>query len=257
MIIFFSGTGNTRFCAESLGKLLGDIIVELSASDLLDPDGAVFETSDRRMIWMFPTYSWGIPPVVFEVIRRASVKTAEGCEHWMVTTCGDDVGRIAGQWRSVMRSRGFVSAAAFSVRMPNTYTFMKGYNVDSAELEKEKLSASGSRIRFIADRIGRGMPCDDDVVEGAWAWAKTAIVRPWFNRFCMSPKPFHHTDACTRCGLCMRSCPMENITSSLDGHPQWGKNCALCERCYHICPSHAVAYGNETEKKGQYTHFLR
>lgn len=67
----------------------------------------------------------------------------------------------------------------------------------------------------------------------------------------MSPKPFRHTEKCTSCGLCSRSCPMENIAMK-PGGPEWGKHCALCLRCYHICPTHAVAYGKATDGKGQY-----
>ena len=38
--------------------------------------------------------------------------------------------------------------------------------------------------------------------------------------------------------------------------PTWGPNCALCMRCYHLCPNHAINYGRETENKGQYRYFL-
>lgn len=52
------------------------------------------------------------------------------------------------------------------------------------------------------------------MTRGSWAWLKTYIIYPWFAAFCMSPRPFHATAACTSCSLCARSCPLSNITMS-------------------------------------------
>lgn len=244
MIVYFSGTGNTRFVALRLAELLGDRDV---AMDVASETPAVNEIG-QRMVWCFPTYSWGVPPVVVDYINKVKASGADNINHYMVTTCGDDMGLTDRQWRRLIRKRGWKADGAFAVIMPNTYVLMKGFNVDPPKVAAAKVSAAPERIAEIARRIERGG--SDLLVRGGWAWVKSRIIYPWFCRFEMSPKPFHATGGCTGCGLCARSCPMHNIRMD-SGEPCWGDRCALCLRCYHICPRRAVAYGKATDGKGQ------
>lgn len=237
------------YVARGLSRLLGDAIAALPH------DGPMPEVDKGRVLWVFPVYSWGVPPVVADIVKTIDIPGAEGARHMVVMTCGDDVGRTDRQWRKLIRSRGWTDGDAWSVQMPNTYVLMKGFDVDSDKLAMAKIKASEERVRRIAELIGsRATPASGDVitdvVSGGFAWTKSAVVYPWFIRHAMSPKPFHSTDSCTGCGLCSRSCPMDNIAMA-DRRPVWGAECALCLRCYHICPSHAVGYSNATYGKGQ------
>ena len=251
MIIFFSGTGNSHFVASELAKSLGENqIVHLKGELLFDPLKSNLSTTDKRIIWVFPTYSWGVPPVVRRFMSEADIKGAEGAIHYMVTTCGDDIGETASQWRKIAEKRNWAPASAYSVIMPNTYVLMKGFDVDPVELSTEKLKLAPQRIEEIARRIATGTQ-GDILTKGSWAKIKSSIIYPWFVRFCMSPKPFRSNGRCIGCGKCSRACPMDNITMEGD-RPKWHDRCALCLRCYHICPCDAVEYGKATEGKGQY-----
>lgn len=252
MIIYFSGTGNTRYCAKRLASLLDENVHELSVEELRNPASARIDLpeGESRLIWAFPTYSWGIPPVVASFMEAATFSMAvSSAAHYMLTSCGDDMAYADRQWRSILKHRGIAGREAFAIEMPNTYTLMKGFDVDSSDVEFRKLSECEYRLKHIAEAIKEGKP--SELIRGAFPFVKSAVIYPWFKRFAMSPKPFHATEGCVECGLCARSCPMGNIKMT-DGRPQWGEKCALCLRCYHICPRHAVAYGKATEGKGQY-----
>lgn len=255
MIICFSGTGNTLFAAERIAGKLHTHVFRLEGERLLEPESVFVDTDDsgEDVIWAFPTYSWGLPPVVVEFIKKFRAGAAlAGARHFMLTTCGDDMGLADRQWRGLMARRGFRAAAAYSVIMPNTYVCMKGFDVDSPETVRAKLDAAAGRLDEIADSMMHGG--SDMLHRGSFAWIKTRIIYPWFVRHEMSPRPFHATGACTGCGTCARLCPMENITMDKnDGAPtpRWGSRCAMCLRCYHACPHHAVAYGRTTDGKGR------
>ena len=251
MIICFTGTGNSRLVAAELQFHLGGTVTELYGELLRRPASTVLEVpAGEDIVWVFPVYSWGVPPVVAHFIRRCKIKGAHECRHHMVCTCGDDIGRADDRWRNLVGRRGWSPCGAFSVTMPNTYVCMKGYDVDPAELEATKLNAMPGRVAEIVASMRRGFT-GNDVVRGSYPWLKTAVVYPLFKATCMSATPFHATDACITCGLCARECPMENIAMQ-DGRPHWGRDCALCLRCYHRCPAKAIAYGRETQDKGQY-----
>ena len=243
MILYFSGTGNSKYVATLLSEQLGEQVMPM-----IGCDGKGIE--DKRIIWVFPTYSWGVPPVVANVIK--SISLSPDSRHFMVTTCGDDIGLCHKMWRKIIRGRGWKDVSTFSVTMPNSYVCMKGFDVDSEDLMRSKLAAAPDRVKEVAQRIESGEGGIDDVVKGSWAWIKTRIIYPYFVRFCMSPKGFEATETCVGCGKCVMRCPMGNIQMK-DGRPVWGDNCAFCLACYHQCSGHCgVRYGKETDGKGHY-----
>lgn len=246
MIVCFSGTGNSLHVANLLAERLGDLVVKLQKDVVSLP-----RPTNGRIIWVFPVYSWGVPPVVRRWIATLDIAGAESVVHHSVMTCGDDVGRADKMWRKAIAARGWKTAGAYSVQMPNTYVLMKGFDVDSAEIENQKIEKAASRVAEIASKISTN-PSEmyTDVVRGAFPGIKTGVIYPWFVKFDMSPRPFHSTDACVGCGACSRQCPMANI-AMIEGSPSWGADCALCLGCYHVCPHHAVAYGKITLKKGR------
>lgn len=250
MIICFSGTGNTALAARALAShFSNERVLMLSAEQLLNPSATILETDDSRIVWAFPTYAWGIPPVVERFIDCVNLKCSASVKHYMLTTCGDDMGYTDRQWRKKMTKRGFSPKGAYAVRMPNTYVFLPGFDVDSKDLATQKLKDAPARIAAIAQSIKEGG--SDLLIPGALPWLKSAIIRPFFNKFLMIPKKFGFNQGCTTCGACSRVCPMQNITITPEG-PSWLNNCAFCLRCYHSCPRHAITYGKSTNGKGTY-----
>lgn len=257
MIITFSGTGNSFMVAELLGNELHDKnIIKLQGSVLNEGRlGQISTITDNCIIWVFPTYSWGIPPIVRTFIKQFNVTMAPRCVHHLVVTCGDDVGSLVEQWNKLLKEKGWKAGGAWSVQMPNTYVLMKGFNVDTLEVEEDKLRRCPQRVAHIASRIKNGNS-EVDVVKGRFAKFKTAVIYPWFVKFDMSPRPFHANDRCISCGLCAQDCPTLNIemepVNDPAARPKWNNRCALCLRCYHRCPAHAIQYGKATINKGQY-----
>ena len=210
MIVCFSGTGNTFYVSSRVAEKTGLGIFMLEGDSLINPGAVKLDTdsADEAVIWAFPTYSWGIPPVVVDFIRRFNVgENMKTGRHYMLTTCGDDMGLTDQQWRKLMIRRGLNAVSAFSVIMPNTYVCMKGFDVDSEDTVRSKIAEADSRIDGIVESIRFGGP--DMLRRGAFAWIKSKIIYPYFVRHEMSPRPFHATDDCTGCGTCAL-CPMKN-----------------------------------------------
>ena len=250
MIIYFSGNGNSKSIAVSLNKKLGGELLALEGDIIISPESCDITSHDKEIIWICPVYSWGLPPAVAKFINKNNIVFDKESHHHLVLTCGDDAGLTAQQWRKLIEARGIKTASTTSIIMPNTYVCMKGFDVDDKSTEEEKLANAYNGVEKAYYRIKKG-GCDDDVKKGKFAWIKSKIIYPWFIKFEMSPKPFHHNEKCTGCGKCSRQCPMKNI-EMISGKPVWKNNCAMCLRCYHRCPTQAVQYGNRTKNKHQY-----
>ncbi len=241
MIYWFSGTGNSAVVAESLASRLSRRMIPIPlASD-------TFTGDDLGIVC--PVYSWGIPPIVLDFIKKLKI-TGKVSYSWVVLTCGDEVAKAPEMIIKALKNKGIDKIGVFSVIMPNNYVLLPGFNIDSPEVEAKKLEASGDKILKIADKIIQ-RKCKISVTRGSWPNLKTKLIYPLFKKFGISAKKWHWQDQCINCNKCAKACPVENIRI-IDGHPHWNNNCTSCLACYHVCPVHAVAYGKETLKKGQY-----
>ena len=81
--------------------------------------------------------------------------------------------------------------AGYSVTMPNTYVSLPGFDVDAEDVEEQKVQNAMARLDFINGELaGRIHMKHFNCHEGALPFTKTYLLRPLFNTFLMSPKPF-------------------------------------------------------------------
>lgn len=257
MIIYFSGSGNSALVATWISEVYKDQLFELTTETSADLSARYLEANNNgeKVVWVSPVHSWGLPRPVVDFIKSLpafSGTNTERAVNFLVLTMGDDVGLTDKQLSRLLKSRGYSPLhGSWAVRMPNTYTMMKGFDVDSDRVVDRKMRRGNPDSQSVAKSI-QGNVKVTHVYRGRFAWIKSKIIYPWFIRHAVSTKPFHATEACVGCGLCAKGCPMKIITMK-DGRPEWKPGrCAMCERCYHHCPTHAIAYGNKTDGKGQW-----
>lgn len=239
MILYFSGTGNSKHVAETLAELLGERLLSMESTC---PMPAM--TEDEPLGIVFPVYAWGLPKIVEDYLadKRLSSRFV-----WTAMTCGDDMG-YADMVLAKLLKRPI--NAAYSLQMPNTYVCLPGFDVDTPELAQKKMRETEDRLPRIAERI-RKQESHTELTRGALPWLKTYVLRPLFNRFLVTDKYFKPTAACTSCGLCAKQCPAKDITI-VAGRPAWQHVCCTgCLRCYHSCPQRAIEWGSFTKGKGQ------
>lgn len=91
MIFYFSGTGNSRWVAESLGKRLEDAVeditdVKIEKKEYTLPEGEILG-------FVFPVYAWAPPTIVMDFISLLRLSSAPKYV-FFVCTCGDDSGKM-------------------------------------------------------------------------------------------------------------------------------------------------------------------
>lgn len=244
MVVYFTGTGNSRYCAEWLAHALGD---EAWDSFRFIRDGIAAELiSEKPWVFVVPTYGWQLPRIFADFIRDGSF--AGDRDAYFVMTCGGDIGNAGAKIKSICAQKGFNYKGVLQVVMPENYIAL--FDAPGQE-ETQKIIADArptleSGVSCI--REGRDFP---GLKAGAIDKLKSGIVNAAFYRFIIKAKPFTVSDACVSCGKCADVCPLDNIRLEA-GKPIWGARCTHCMACICGCPTSAIEYGKASRGKPRY-----
>ena len=63
---------------------------------------------------------------------------------------------------------------------------------------------------------------------------------------------------CSKCKVCAKGCPMENIVISMNEYPKFKGHCMICMHCVMYCPHNAIRAGilNKWKVNGPYNYGL-
>jgi ferredoxin/flavodoxin len=244
MIIYFSGTGNSRYAAQIIQSVTGDEL--LSMNDLIKSENIARLQSEQPFVFVCPIYAWKIPRVVEKFIRSTQFKGSK--KAYFVLTCGTSIGDAPHYARKLCKENGLEFLGVASVVMPENYIAL--YDAPEKEQADFIIQKVTPEINDIARRIKHGQILKEDAARLDEKF-KSGIVNPIFYTFIANAKGFHSTNTCIHCGKCVDLCPLNNI-KLVDGRPQWGHECTHCMACICGCPKEAIEYKKHTQGKPRY-----
>lgn len=244
MILSFSGTGNSRYCAQFLADSLGD--QHLDIAPFLRDGVAAQLHSDQPWVLVAPTYSWQLPKVVADFFRAAHLSGSRAV--YFVMTCGGEIGAAPEKNRALCLEKGLLYCGTLPVVMPDNYLVL--FRPPLPEQALPIIQAAKPVLEKGAGRILRREDFPWPKI-GRIDRFKSGVVNTLFNRYQIKTKPFTVQDACICCGQCERACPLGNV-QLIDGKPVWGNRCTHCMGCISICPVQAIDYGKSTRGKPRY-----
>ena len=244
MVIYYTGTGNSRFTAQAISHMLGDELTD--AGTYIKAGRKAHLSSQRPWVFVSPTYSWRIPRIFEAFIRNGRFIGSR--QAYFVMTCGDDVGAAAKRLRAMCEEIGFVFMGLQPVIMPENYLAM--FAVPEKDEAAAIIEEAKPVIKNAAELISAGQPFPA-VRPGFFGKAKSGLVNSGFYSLCVNARAFRVTDACVGCGLCERLCPTNSITIE-NGRPVWGAGCTHCMACICRCPKEAIEYGKKSVGKPRY-----
>ncbi|MBR3756742.1 MAG: EFR1 family ferrodoxin [Firmicutes bacterium] len=245
MILYFSGTGNSKHVAKKLETQLGDTALNLAYYIKNDIQKPIH--SDKPWVIVVPTYGWQIPHIVANWILQTELT---GCrDAYFVMTCGDDTGNAQKYNHILCEKKNWIHKGTATIVMPENYIAL--FDAPDLETSKRIVKAASRSIKKTGEYIlqGGNLPKRKISLKDK---IKSGPVNILFYRLYVKAKKFCTTESCTGCGLCESLCPMNNI-SVKNGTPIWGKNCTHCMACICGCPMEAIEYGKISEGKVRYT----
>ena len=244
MIVYYSGTGNSRYCAEFLARHLEDQCID-AFHFIRDGIAAEF-ISGKPWVFVSPTYAWQLPRIFADFIRSGNFDGSD--EAYFVMTCGSSIGGAGAYNKALCQEKGLRYRGTMQVVMPENYVAM--FAVPQEE-EAQRIVHAGQRALKKAARCIAGEEDIPTKAAGIGGKLMSGIVNGLFYPLFVKDKAFRVSDGCISCGKCVEGCVMNNI-HLVEGKPVWKGNCTHCMACICDCPTAAIEYGRASVGKPRY-----
>ncbi len=231
--VYFSGTGNTRFCAERFVRKQGGRAFPIEDKSAVS---ALAESSE--IVLAYPIYYSNIPVIIRDFIKD-NAALWHGKRVFIIVTMGAFSGDGTGCSARILRKLGASITGGLHVKMPDCIGDVKLLK-KPLKKNKEIVEKAERKIDGAAKKYRSGKPPRD----GLNAFAHIAGLfgqRLWFRGktkdYTQNPKI--DRGKCVGCGVCKQLCPMNNIQLE-NGKAAAGDKCTLCYRCFSKCPQKAI-----------------
>lgn len=244
MVLYFSGTGNSKYIAKRIADITNDTLY--SINDAIKSN-TVFNCDDSKLIFSVPTYAWRIPKVVEAWISKS--KFANNTSAYFIMNCGGEIGNSEKYIRKLCKNTKLRFMGCAEIVMPENYLAM--FSVPNEEQSKRMIAKKEDHINSLGEMIKSNTPLPDHKTNLSGK-LMSAVINPTFYALCVSDKKFiADKEKCIACGKCAKECPLSNVIMA-DGIPTWNGNCTHCMACITCCPTEAIEYGEKSKGKPRY-----
>lgn len=244
MILYFTGSGNSKFAADFLADKLDDETVSLN-NIIKNNLPAVFK-SEKPFIVVAPIYAWRFPRIIADLLYKAEFNGTK--KIYFVPTMGSCCGKTDVYCEKLCKAKGLEFMGLCGVPMPDNY-IIAGLLPDEEGIKK-KIEAAKPLIDEIAGIIAASGKLEKHDITPHPA-LKSDFINFFFRHFATSSKGYVVSDSCIGCSKCEGLCPTNNITMK-DGKPSFGNSCIACYACIHRCPKAAIDIKGKTENVSRY-----
>ncbi len=241
--IYLSGTGNTKYCMNLLVKGLESNAVVMS----LDNPNLLKAIEGNDVIFLgYPTQFSNSPYMVRDFIHKNSTLW-KGKQIFCMATMGAFSGDGAGCTARILKKYGAHILGGLHVRMPDSVCDSKLLK-KSLEENREIVAKATRKIEQTVINIKKGKYPRDGITFFAHI-AGLFGQRLWFyHKTAGYSNGLKIHEACVGCGLCVKSCPMKNL-SIKEGRVVPGDKCTMCYACISGCPHKAITLLGEEVKE--------
>ena len=264
VIIYFSATGNTKVVADDMTnrfKYKGFKVKLIPVEDI--EQIKELDLSDKILGIGFPVYGGTYPNILFDKAIKCIMKQNKIIPAFLFYTCAGGAFEIVSLIRKLEEK--------------NIYTLIKnGFKCPSSgwgTFLPEKLYKISSMGKFDKNLFIKVKNFVEGVTKRIAKFEKKPFTKRWFaipmpqvlvkllgekfeSKFLFNNLTINK-DKCTKCGLCVKACPVNNIIEEENEINILNKDyCLWCGRCISICPKNAIFWGSHKAHR-QYTREFR
>ena len=238
-ILYFTSTGNTLWLATEARRIIEEKGHSVGLFDAVT-SGMEFAGNCDMIGVLYPVWGSNMPDHVRD--KMNALEAGNGKKMFLVGDCAVFTGDTGMYWKKILEKKGYDVFYVDHIIMPININ-IPGWNlwkVPDREKQDKIFARAGLRLEEICSAVLEGGAKTDGTSPFSrfFGW----LQRAGLQTFTEYARKFFMCDSgkCTRCGLCYRMCPVNNITIDEDKGAVFGKNCIICMKCYNLCPTHAV-----------------
>ena len=233
--IYFSGTGNTKYCVD---KFLKEYDCSKNSFSIEDSEALERIKNDNEIVVGYPVQYSNIPKILRDYIVNNRY-VWKGKNIFIIATMGLFSGDGAGILARLLKNYGAVIVGGLHLKMPDSICDERALK-RSFEHNKRIVVKATEKICKCVGNIKNGKPPQEGL------GAAYHLAGLFGQRLYFWGKTQKYTDRlkinslkCIGCGLCERFCPMGNIAVK-NGIAVSGDKCTMCYRCISKCPEQVI-----------------
>ena len=233
--IYFSGTGNTKYCVEKLMQAY-DPMAEVTSIE--EENVAQKISLHSEIVIGYPVQFSNIPKIVKDFIAD-NPSVWKGRNVFVVATMGLFSGDGAGILARLLRKYGANIIGGLHLKMPDSIGDEKALKRPLTK-NQELVAKAVHKIEKAAQELKDGNPPQEGL---GFLYHAAGLLG---QRLYFYNKTKNYSDrlkidenACVKCGKCAAVCPMHNISMGEEKAIP-GNKCTMCYRCISLCPTRAI-----------------
>lgn len=250
--IYFSGTGNSKYCIE---KFLSEYDVEAKAVSI--EEKTIFQQikEQEEIIFSYPVQYSNIPKIVKDFIINHPTLWKKK-QIFIIATMGLFSGDGAGILARLLKKYGAIITGGLHLKMPDSICDEKALK-RPLEINKNLISNAKIKIKKAVQAYQNGTPTQEGI---GFLYHLAGLFG---QRLYFINKTKHYTNklkinsnTCIGCGKCVRLCPMKNITIK-SGIAIPNNQCTMCYRCINNCPKQSITLlGKRVIEQGTISNYI-
>ena len=160
MILYFSGTGNSRYAAKKIAEVCDDEIISINQCVKSNNYGSV--SSTKPLVFVGPVYAGRLPRIMNEYIKKVNFSGTR--KAYFVVTCAQTPWQTVSYVKKLCEEKEFNLAGFNSIVMPQGY--IAGGGTQPKYINDKVLENAKPKIQEIAKVIAKGkkLPKEEKII---------------------------------------------------------------------------------------------
>jgi ferredoxin len=239
LILYFSGTGNTKAIAYGYEKA----ITKAGHSVILSSIENMHEIPEHDFLIVGgPIYAGNMPDKLINWIRKKLPAHGSNKKAIVYSTSAGLLN--ANGVKSIgtkLIKKGYTLVDAPTFEMPRNF-YIDKYDPTPEPIQKQQFENAAAAILKSVSKmdVNAVLNLRESVI-------MIDLLADVFRMMAKSlGKSYQITDQCIGCGKCEKDCPQQNIDYK---NKLYSNKCMMCTRCIHNCPMNAIVYkGKQIEQ---------
>lgn len=239
LLIYWTGTFNTRFVTEKVKKSFIDDFDQIDTVEINLNSNSTVDLSQYSLIGIgYPIYGFNIPGYFLKHLKK--LKWPQSSKIFIYKNSGETLHANDASSYSLVH---YLKRKNCVVN--NEYHFLMPYNIHfrfEDETVKEILDYDKKLLEILHEEVIKNI----SNIKKYRTIHKFITFNVGIIHICGLINSFFYKvdkNKCSKCGLCVKQCPMNNIEIVKDGKIKFHHRCETCMRCSFFCPKDAIKIG--------------